>query len=435
MKTICHLVAGMGLAMCAASPAVAQQPATSPSARWTPWMGCWRVAEESVEDTAQLLASLSDTSGRDQTRNAIVCVTPSDDGGATITTRVKDVAVLTETIVADGTQRPINEPGCQGWQKAEWSTLGARVFARAEISCSDQPARVVSGMAAMVAGPMWLDAQMIESEGRKSVRVRRYERTAAQPATSSLTLPRDATTALGRKLTLNEIKEASSKVPVEILQAAVLELGTGGYDLKAKQLMELDAAGVPDGVIDLMIAMSFPKRFVVERASSGGGGFGGFGGFEGMGGMGDPFGDVWPYLAMWPYAGMWPYMGDYYYSSFYRAYYSPFGYRNWGYFDPYIYYDRPGFVVVDSGGGGSGTPVSSGDGRVIDGRGYTRIRRNEPEPPTRVNGNNGSWDTASAGNNGNSGSSGSNSGVSSGGYSSGGSSGGDRVAVPRPPGQ
>jgi hypothetical protein len=440
MRTIQSLALGVGLTALFAAPAVAQQTSASPSARWAPWLGCWQVAVESVDDGAHLLDLLSGTSSAraETTKGAIVCVTPAAEGGATITTRVNDVPVLTETIVADGTQRPVAEADCKGWQKAEWSTLGPRVFARAEIRCSDQPARIVSGLAAMVAGPMWLDVQMIESEGRKSVRVRRYQRAAVQTAASSLSIPRDASTApLGRKLTLDEIKEATAKVPQEILQAAVLELGTGGYDLKAKQLLELDAVGVPDSVIDLMVAMSYPKRFVVERASSSGGG--GIGSFASMG-VWDPFTDVWPYLSMFPYAGMWPYMGEYYYPSFYRAHYSPFGYRNWGYLDPYFYYDRPGFVVVDPGGGG-GTGVGatpSGEGRVVDGRGYTRIRRNEPDPATRINngtGNSG-WSTASTGNNGTSSSGSGSSGASPGGYSSGGaSSGGDRVAVPRPPGQ
>jgi hypothetical protein len=91
-------------------------------------------------------------------------------------------------------------------------------------------------------------------------------------------------------------------------------------------------------------------------------------------------------------------------------------------------------IIIDPGDGGM--PAASGDGRVVDGRGYTRIRRNEPDPAIRVsnadgNGGRGSSSTGS----GNSGSSAGTSGVSSGGYSSGGASGGGgRTAVPRPPG-
>jgi hypothetical protein len=437
MSTVRQFAFVAGLTIAVAGIAAAQPTsASTPDPRWAPWMGCWQVSEESVQDAARLLAELTEGSQptRAATPGARVCVTPAAEGGVTVTTMANGNAIQVETIVADGRERPISETDCRGTQRAEWSELGARLFARAEITCSNQPTRIVSGLAAMVAGPMWLDIQVIESQGQKSVRVRRYHR-AAEPAAPLASVRSIATMPLGGKLSIADIKEASTKVPTEALQAAVLDLGEGGYDLKAKQLIELDDAGVPDTVIDLMIGMSFPKRFTVERASSGGGGFAGY--WNEL--------DIWPYMAMVPYVGFWPGYGfPYYgspfysplYSAYYSSFYSPFGYRYWGYFD-HGYYNQGGygFVVVDGGGGGTVTPPSTtGEGRVVNGQGYTRVRRNEPEPAIRVNnGNGGGWGTASTGNGGSSSGSGS-SGVSSGGYSSGGSSGGDRTAVPRPPG-
>jgi hypothetical protein len=114
--------------------------------------------------------------------------------------------------------------------------------------------------------------------------------------------------------------------------------------------------------------------------------------------------------------------------------YAPFGYRYWGYYDNY-YFNGPGFVVINPAGGGTGEIEPSGQGRVVDGRGYTRIRRAEPEAVANgANGGGSGWGTSSTsssqgGSSGNSGSS----GVSSGGYSGGGS-GGERTAQPRPPG-
>jgi hypothetical protein len=424
---IFRLILGAGLVMATAGAAAAQ-PAAPPASpdRWAPWIGCWQIADESVQDAAAMLADLAGTSSApaSTTPNALVCVTPSADGaaGATMTTFVDDKPVLVETVVADGSQRPIADANCRGWQRAEWSSLGARVYAQAEITCGDKPARTVSGLATIVAGPRWLDIQVVESEGQKSMRVRRYRRAANQKHAADVpsTSRRRATMPIGGKLTMADIKEASAKVPTEALQAAVLELGAGGYDLDSRRLRELDSAGVPDSVIDLMVAMSFPERFVVERRSAGGGGYGsGFGG-----GYGSGFEPMWGPFGIWPYY----FVDPFYYSSMYSA----FGYRSWGYYDPYNY-RGPGVIVIDPGGGGAVEP--SGDGRIVDGRGYTRIRRNEPEPATRAgNGTGSGWGTSSTGA-GNSGSSSGTSGVSSGGYSSGGaSSGGERTAVPRPPG-
>lgn len=406
-------------------------PAAGPS-RWTPWVGCWNLVEESADANADLL---DERSGARADRNARVrvCVAPASDGGATITTSAGNTVVSTETIVADGVERPLTDPECRGTQRAEWSTLGPRVFSHAEIACGDAPRRTVHGWSAMMAGPLWFDVQMIEGDGRTSLRVRRYRRAADQTTAPSMSTAREIAAApLASQLTIAEIAEAAAKTPVPVLQAAVLELGKGGYPLKSQELIALDTAGVPDSVIDLMIAMSYPQRFSIDRASGGGGG-----GFDAFG-----FGDeLWPFMAAYPYAGMSPfYWGPYgdpmfntLYGPYYSAYYVPFGFRSWGYFDPRYFngYGGGGFVVIDPGGG---EPQRTGDGRVVDGRGYTRIRRNEPDATPRVNRGNGDgsgWSTASSGANSGSGSS----GVSSGGYSSGGSSGsGDRVAVPRPPG-
>ena len=406
----------------AATTAFAQTPVSGPSERdrWAAWMGCWQIAEESLDDVERLLATQPGQPAPERASGARVCVTPSEDGGATMTTLVNGKSVLTETIVADGKARPLTDPTCRGSQHAEWSQLGPRIYARTEVTCGDQPTRVVSGFSAVVSGPMWLDIQMIESEGRKSMRVRRYRRAADQKGATTSTAQTLGTMPVGGKLSIAEIKEASVKLAPEALQAVVLELGSGGYDLNAKRLIELDDAGVPDSVIDLMVAMSFPAKFVVERAvpTSGPGALGG----------GSPFAPWYGggALGMWGGVDGWSYFAH---PMYYSSYYSPFGYYNWGYYDPY-YYGNPGVVIVNPGPGGGGIPESSGAGRVVDGQGYTRIRPNVPDAPSRA-GNGSGWGTSSAGSNSGSGSGGS---VSTGGYSGGGGGGGERVAVPRPPG-
>ena len=206
-----------------------------------------------------------------------------------------------------------------------------------------------------------------------------------------------------------------------MVQAAVLELGSGGYDLNAKRLIELDEAGVHDSVIDLMVAMSFPQKFVVERsrpASGPGGSY--FPAGPGFGG--NPW-DVSDSYYSWGYFA---------HPLYYSSYYSPFGYYRWGYYDPY-YYGNPGVVIIDPIGGAPGTPQPSGTGRVVDGHGYTRIRPNLPDVPSRSNGDGSGWSGSSAGTSGSNSGASSGGSVSTGGYSGGGG-GGERVAVPRPPG-
>jgi hypothetical protein len=413
-----HIIAATLSLLLTATTTFAQSPIPkSEGERWAPWLGCWQIAEESVEDVARLLTTPGDSTATRRTSGARVCVTLAPDGGATMTTLVNDTSVLTETVVADGRSRPLADPKCRGSQQAEWSALGPRIYARTEVACGDQPKRSVSGFSAIVSGPTWIDIQMIESEGRKSMRVRRYRPAPDQKgvASSAQTM---GTTPLGGKLSLAEIREAATKLAPETLQAVVLELGAGGYDLNARRLIELDDAGVPDSVIDLMVAMSFPQKFVVERRLPASGPGSPFPGGYGYG----PDAWGWGPVAGWGY-----FAHPWYYSS----YYSPFGYNNWGYYDPY-YYGQPGIVIINPGGGT--TPEPSGAGRVVDGQGYTRIRPNVPDPQRAVNGGSG-WNGGSSSSSGSNSGSSSGGAVSTGGYSSGGSGGGgDRVAVPRPPG-
>jgi hypothetical protein len=402
--------------LAAAGPSWAQQPAgAATDARWQPWVGCWQLLDESVQDESavsaeEVAAGAAARSSRVSTGTR-VCVAPTT-GGVTMTTMIGTQRALEETVVADAALHPITDSECKGDKRSEWSATGHRLYTTAEISCADQTPRKVSSLTMMAGGPTWVDVQMIDVEGRKSIRVRKF-----QPVADA-TQPRARSTApfIGETAwTLDDIKEASAKLAPETVQAALVELRSG-FNLSSKQLVSLADAGVPDSVIDLMIALSYPKKFVVSHPVSS---------------APPPYGYTYGGLG-----GAWPWIAD---AAFWPSYYSPFAYRYWGYYDPY-YVPGSGYVylggVNPGGGGGTTGPVASGEGRVVDGRGYTRVSTREPVPSIRndFGSNGGSNGTMSSG--GNSGSSsGGSSGVSSGGYSSGGG-GGDsgRTAVARPPG-
>jgi hypothetical protein len=403
----------VALVGCLAGPAVvfAQSSPVPTTSQWDLWAGCWILTDETTDDADSPMARLFGLAARRTGGDAParVCVTTDSPTTVTMTTSMGDRPVLTETIVADGTQRPLTDDACRGWQRNEWSARGPRLFASAEVTCGNQSPKKVSGLSLMVAGPTWIDIQLIDSDGQKNLRVRRYRRAPDPVGTLGSSARRAAQQALSRRLTVADITEAHGKVAPEALQAALIELKSG-FDLKSRQLLELDRAGVSRDVIDLMVALSYPQRFVVDRPVSSGGGVASWGAF-------DAFDPAWAYYGH-------PYL--------WTSLYAPFGYRYWGNYDHY-YFNGPGFVTINPGGGtgDGGTIEPSGQGRVVDGYGYTRVRRSDPEP---VNG--GGWgggSTSSTQGGSSSGNSGS-SGVSSGGYSSGGGGGGERTAQPRPPG-
>jgi hypothetical protein len=143
MKTLASGVALLLLAV----PAHAQN---ATDARWTRWTGCWELVTENSREGAPSPETAGRTP-RSQPRDPArpqVCVEASPTGGATFTTRVGTQTPIVQTVIADGTDRPVTEDGCSGTQRAEWSADGLRLFARAELTCKgDQGTRRVSGLA------------------------------------------------------------------------------------------------------------------------------------------------------------------------------------------------------------------------------------------------------------------------------------------------
>ena len=288
--------------------------------------------------------------------------------------------VLQQTVVADGARHPLSEPACNGSQASEWSLSGQRLLTRADITCIGQPARTVSAITLMAAGPTWVDIQAVGTGQDAQVRVRRYRRTDSLP--QNVVLPTDLQGRLGAAaarladptvMTLEEVVDASGKVAAPAVAAALYETGSR-FDLNGRTLKALAAAHVPDGVVDVMVALSFPGHVAIDRP------------FRGSTGQtrGATTASVHRSTRL-PSYSYWPYYPPYYPPSVYDPYYAyrpyppysfsywPFGYSSW-WGDPYRPYYSTGRRPVIIRPGGSARP-GGGDrdrGHVVQGRGYTR---------------------------------------------------------------
>jgi hypothetical protein len=233
----------------------------STDARWQPWLGCWELSHEMLDDPEQrrptdvpLTRSVPDPS------TAIrVCVTPEGaTSGVRMSTEVDGRPVIEERLVADGTEQPVDEANCRGSRRAEWSEDGLRLFSRAEITCAGEAAQSVSHLATIVSGT-WVDVQAITREARQGVRVRRYRRIGnARPD------PENSAIAGTGSFDVADVKEASAKVTPLVLQAALVETAAR-FRLTGRTMIELDRAGVADEVTDVMVALTYPDRFTVAR--------------------------------------------------------------------------------------------------------------------------------------------------------------------------
>ena len=396
-----------------APAAVGDRAAKPLDARWVPWLGCWQLWEEQFEAGASALDE--DTSAL--VGRTYVCMTPADEApGINLTALAGNDVLVERTLVADGTHREVREPNCMGWEESEWSADGQRLFTRAELRCGNQPAHTVDGVSLMTSASTWVDIQIVDTGTREQIEVRRYtpvpptERDALLGSTFVLPLDpgevRQARRESATSLTLADVMEASQKMPPRVVETLLVETEPQ-LALDSAALIALDEMGIHASVIDLLVALSYPERFVVEhRDRSGSWSSGGF-----AGGFYDPvwYGDLYPY------------------------YITPFGYRGWGGgYDPYLFAGAASpFVIVD------GREVEDASGRAVSDRGYTRVRPQDvtgahrlarPHGGSSGSGSSGGDPTASSGSSGASSAGGA--AASPGGYSRRGSSSGRR-AVPR----
>lgn len=308
--------------------------------RWSGWLGCWNVRMDTTRG-----ATRPPDRAAAGSRAPRVCVT-ADGNAATITTEVDGSPALTQQLVADGTERPLVDGECTGSQQVDWSADRHRLFSKARLTCTGGGARTVSGVSLLAPDGTWIEAQAIEVGGRSSVRVRRFvreERNTAAPVEP-------------HRLTIDDVKEATARVAGPAVEAALVE-SQSTFALNARRLVELEAAGVPDTVIDVMVALTYPQAFTLRPAA-----------------RADrltpfPF-DVDasdPSYAWWlPTAAG---AGGYFDSAYFM---SPFGYSYLGTY-PLIFGVQDGGFAVGGGGGGGRGERGTREGRVVNGLGYTRM--------------------------------------------------------------
>ncbi|MGH7714119.1 MAG: hypothetical protein ACREOG_22755, partial [Gemmatimonadaceae bacterium] len=250
-----------GLMVLSSATAAAQNVAAD--LRWQAWLGCW----EAVEPESTLAIGA--------TKKPLICVIPTDEAGAVeIATVVADSIALRQRIEATGAQRQMSKDGCTGWERAQWSANGARVYLRSSYSCPGGLTRSSNGIMAVSSAGEWLDVQGVVAGTTVGVRVVRY-----RDVTDAVSLPSEVAVALkGRAPTMNDARivaasalttddvvEASRFIDPGVVQTWLAETGQG-FAVDAKQLIELEKSGVSPRVIDVMVALSYPNVFALDRS-------------------------------------------------------------------------------------------------------------------------------------------------------------------------
>lgn len=346
-RTGSRALTSLGLAAALAVLAVPSH-AQQTDARWLPFVGCWEAVGS--EDEIGLL-----------------CFSPSD-GGVLLTNVVDGEVASTERLAADGQQRPINAEGCDGWESVDFSQDGRRAFTRTEFTCAQGDTRSGTGVMAFTAPNFWVDVRELDVDGEKVAWVQEYlladaetlaETGVADPAAAMRTAVRTSRMAAAGELDLADVEEAAQVMGDRAVETWVVAHRTS-FDLDADALVRLDEAGVSSRVIDALVAVSYPDRFMVEAGMP----------VEQMENAPRP-------THYRGYMGYNPWFGsslgfaydDWGYSPFHRYRYSPYaryGYSPYGYSYGYGYGywgSRPGVVIINR-------RPADGGGRLYNGRGY-----------------------------------------------------------------
>lgn len=307
--------------------------------RWLPWIGCWETA--------------------DVPRPDILCVRPGPEASTVEIVRVSGSEVVAREVVwADRARHETNREGCDGWESGFFSEDGRRLITRSEHRCADGATREAGGIMAMAAPDEWLDVRVAGMGGERTAWVQRYlpvstERLAEAGVTdpsAELGWNNQTARALAASpIDVDDVVEVARILPTEAVQAFLVERGDP-LDLDAAQLVRMSEAGVPDEVIDVAVAVSFPDRFVVSADGDVGRSALDEGSLRRRPrhvGYGTPlFFDPFYYDRY-----------GYGYGRFYGGYPGYYGYGGY-------YGYRPSVIVVDR--------PDPDHGRVVKGRGYTR---------------------------------------------------------------
>jgi uncharacterized membrane protein YgcG len=233
-------------------PAAAQGP-------WDPWIGCWDLVPRV-------------TSGEAAAR---VCVLPTASAAAVeMATVVGDSVVARRRLEATEGKRDVVRDNCNGSESVH--STGTRVYLRSAMTCGTT-GRLVNGVMAMSSGGEWIDVQGVAFGSNVGVRAARYRET---PSTTLV--PAEVTARLqGRPRGMHaariastgpvrpsDVVEATKHLEVGVLQTWLAERGQG-FGLDAGQLVALEESGVAPSVIDIMVALSYPEVFALDRTRIG----------------------------------------------------------------------------------------------------------------------------------------------------------------------
>jgi len=356
--------------------------AQTPDARWQAWLGCWSARD------GQTLRSWTGTSA-----DGLVCIVPATSGeGVEVAVVANGKVVHREGINATGQRASKTVESCPGWESGTWSADNRRLMLRSEFTCG-QTVVTGSSVFSISSEGDWIEVRGTTVGRNAAARAVRYRSSgytlahvaggASADSVTLVTVPKQAFAAryarqgAGEPVRTDAVLEVAKAVDGQVAEAWLNELGQG-FVLNARELVRLADAGMPSRMVDLMVALSYPARFAVQRQGPDGAGSSGWAGVSG----GAAFGGSRMRADEWNCrAGYMPTTYSYYYGDpcmpGYYGYGQGYGYGRYDYglyngmysgaYNGYYYGPRPIVIVPNTP-----SPSTTVSGQAVNGAGYTR---------------------------------------------------------------
>ncbi len=247
---LCTLILASALSL---STIEAQQEVSS----WTPWIGCWtRIGDEDVQ--------------------SILCMLPSDEYQAVEAMWIGSEGVLRrETIRADAQRYSASLDECRGWAEGQFSENERRVYLKSEYTCVNDDSIAHWHALALHSQGSMLSVQAVKTGDSLVTGIDRYWRIQNEVLDTiglgelvrRFVEPNPYLTRLaGTELEASDLIELAFVMPSQIAVLLTIELGVTAA-MRADDIFQLRSAGVPDNLIDVVVARSYPEWFAVQVAS------------------------------------------------------------------------------------------------------------------------------------------------------------------------
>ncbi len=257
------------LASLAFSAVASAQPQTVDT-RWQPFLGCW------VPDQTSAAIGVNAVSG------SMVCVVPVQNSASVDIVSITNRMVTNrDRITVNGERTTKKTEDCPGWETANWSADGHRIYTRSEFACANNLIVKGSGVFALSSAGDWVQVQGSSVGSNGGARVVRFRPADVALAPGSMVYDSSVVVTVPAQLGFTQLAmrnaastatdaaallDMTKHVDQQVTQAWLSEFGMSGK-LTANELVALSDAGMPTAVTDMMVAIANPERFQLRTRS------------------------------------------------------------------------------------------------------------------------------------------------------------------------